>query len=331
MKSNIEIYKSPDGATQVEVKFEEETVWLSQKMMSELFDKDSDTIGLHLKNIYIESELDEEATAEFFSVVQSEGKRQVKRDIKFYNLDAIISVGYRVNSKRGTQFRQWATKRLKEYLLEGYSINQKRLAERNLELQHLKAGISILRRSIEQQARSLNDAKELAALLDGFSHGLSLLDDYDHERLDQSGNTSRSAIRIEADEYRQLVKAMRSEFSSELFGKEKDGSFDSSASQIYQSFGGSEHYPSLEEKAAMLLYLVVKNHTFIDGNKRIAAACFLYFLEKNGLLYMPSGETIISDDALASITLFIAESKPDEMRTVKQVVISLLNRKGNKK
>ncbi len=175
MINQIEIFQANDNQIQVQVRFDKETVWLSQKMMAELFNKDSDTIGLHLKKIFAEMELEEMATTEYFSVVQIEGRRKVARDIKFYNLDAIISVGYRVNSKRGTQFRQWATTRLKEYLMEGYSINQKRLAERDMELQHLKNGISILRRSIEYQAKSLADAGSLAALLEQFSTGLSLL------------------------------------------------------------------------------------------------------------------------------------------------------------
>jgi death-on-curing family protein len=330
MSNQIEIFQTADNQIQVDVRFNHETVWLSQKMMSELFSKDSDTIGLHLKNIYLEEELDESATSEFFSVVQVEGKRKVTRDIKFYNLDAIISVGYRVNSKRGTQFRQWATKRLKDYLVDGYAINQKRLDERNLELKHLKNGISILHRAIKEQAQTVTDAGNLAGLLEQFSAGLLLLDDYDHETLDVKGKTSRKTIHVSKDRYLTLIDAMRNEFSSDVFGKPKDTSFDSSINQIYQSFSGNELYPTLEEKAAMLLYLIVKNHSFVDGNKRIAAACFLYFLEQNGLLYNQSGDAIISNDALASITLFIAVSKPDEMETVKKVIISILNRKGSK-
>lgn len=328
MNNQIEIFQSSDNQVQVHVRFDHETVWLSQKMMAELFDKDSDTIGLHLKNIYQEEELDESATTEFFSVVQVEGKRKVNRDIKFYNLDAILSVGYRVNSKRGTQFRQWATKRLKDYLVDGYAINQKRLEERNLELKHLKEGISILHRAIEHQAKTLDDAKNLSGLLEQFSAGLLLLDDYDHETLDQKGKTSRKTVSIAKEQYLNLIESMRTEFSSDVFGKPKDDSFDSSINQIYQSFGGVELYPTIEEKAAMLLYLIVKNHSFVDGNKRIAAACFLYFLERNGVLH-PEGknEPIIDNHALAAITLFVAVSKPAEMETVKKVLISILNRR----
>lgn len=210
--------------------------------MADLFEKDTDTISLHLKNIYQEGELDESSTTEEYSVVQPEGKRKVKRHLKHYNLDAIISVGYRVNSKRGTQFRIWATKRLKDYLVQGYAINEKRLAQKEMQVQHLKTGIQILGRAIEQKA------------------------------------------------------------------------------------GEQDVYPTLEEKAAMLLYLITKNHAFADGNKRIAAACFLLFLKTNNLLKNAKGEQIISNEALASLTLFVAASKPEEKETVKRLLISVLNR-----
>jgi len=320
--NEIIIYQSDDQQVQVEVRFEDETVWLNQDHLSLLFQRDQSVISRHISNIFKEGELEPESNMQKMHIPNSD------KPVVYYNLDVIISVGYRVKSKRGTQFRQWATKRLKEYLVEGYAINQKRLEERNLELQHLKTGIAILRRAIEHHAQNLDDAGHLAGMLEQFSGGLSLLDDYDHETLDDTGKTKRKAVIIDAAEYLKLIDAMRSEFSSDLFGKKKDTGFESSIGQIYQSFGGTEMYPSVEEKAAMLLYLIVKNHSFIDGNKRIAAACFLYFLERNGLLYHKSGETIISNEALASLTLFIAVSKPKEMQTVNQVAISLLNRKA---
>jgi death-on-curing family protein len=325
--SEIVIYQTTDNQAQVEVRFKNETVWLSQKMMADLFNKDSDTIGLHLKKIYAEGELDEKATTELSSVVQAEGSRKVTRRIRFYNLDAILSVGYRVNSKRGTQFRQWATARLKDYLVEGYAINQKRLAEKNLELKRLKDGIGILHRAIENEARSLADAGSLASLLDRFAAGLSLLDDYDHKTLDAKGKTERVAVQIGADEYRALVRGMDASFGSSIFGMEKDQGFDSAVRQIYQTFNGKDLYPTLEDKAATLFYLVVKNHAFVDGNKRIAAACFLYFLERNGMLTLSDGRNLIDNDTIAALTLFVAVSKSDEMETVKNVVISILNRK----
>lgn len=320
MNNQIEIYKTPDGNTEIEVQFDKDTVWLNQIQIADLFLRDRTVITKHINNVFNEGELDKKSNVHFLHIANSD------KPVAFYSLDVIISVGYRVKSKHGTQFRQWATSRLKEYLVEGYAINQKRLQERNLELQHLKTGIAILRRAIEYQAQNLDDAEHLAALLDQFSGGLSLLDDYDHETLDKTGKTKRDAVIIETAEYQNVIDAMRNEFSSDLFGKEKDTGFESSIRQIHQSFDGTEMYPSVEEKAAMLLYLIVKNHSFVDGNKRIAAACFLYFLERNGLLYRKNGDTIISNEALAALTLFVAVSKPEEMQTVKQVAISLLNR-----
>jgi len=322
MENQIEIFTSIDNQTVVQVRFEQDTVWLNQKQLGDLFDKDSDTISVHLKNIFLEEELDENSTTELFSVVQKEGTREVKRNIKFYNLDAIISVGYRVNSRRGTQFRQWATKRLKDYLIEGVVINEKRLAQKNKEIQVLHDGIRILSRAIENQATN----NENYAWLHQFSVGLQLLDDYDHESLDEKGIHTKKAEYPSMAEYLELVEKMRGDFNSDVFGKEKDGGFDSSVNQIRQGFGEQDVYPSIEEKAAMLLYLVVKNHAFVDGNKRIAAACFLMFLERNGLLYANPEQPIISNEALASLTLFVATSKADEMETVRRLLISVLNR-----
>ncbi|MDQ6479198.1 virulence protein RhuM/Fic/DOC family protein [Dyadobacter sp. LHD-138] len=321
MENQIEIYQSGDGETQIEVKFEQDTVWLSQKQMSDLFDKDTDTIGLHLKNIFNEEELEAPATTEDFSVVQQEGKRQVKRIMKFYNLDAVISVGYRVNSKRGIQFRRWATQRLKDYLIQGYAINEKRLAQKQQEVQTLKNGIRILSRAIETQ---IGDPD--TAWLDQFAKGLELLDDYDHENLDQKGRNTHPANYPELPDYQNIIEAVRSEFESSVFGKEKDDSFKSSVAQISKGFGDVDFYPSIEEKAATLLYLIIKNHSFVDGNKRIAAACFLLFLEVNDLLKSKDGDLLISNEALASLTLFTAASKPEEMDTVKMLIISVLNR-----
>lgn len=321
--SQIIIYQNDDNQAQVEVRFENETVWLNRQQIALLFDRDIKTIGKHINNVFHDNELEQVSVVANFATTATDGKTY---QTEYYNLDVIISVGYRVKSKRGVQFRQWATKRLKEYIVEGYSINRKRLEERNLELTHLKNGISIICRAIENQAQSLADAGNLVKLLDDFSGGLSLLDDYDHNTLDASGKTRRETVDIGISEYRSLINAMRNEFSSELFGREKDNGFESSIKQIYQSYGGTELYSSLEEKAAMLLYLIVKNHAFVDGNKRIAAVCFLNFLERNGILYKKNGVPIISEDALAALTLFIAVSKPDEMKTVIKVIISILNR-----
>jgi death-on-curing family protein len=324
MDNQIEIYQSIDNNTVVEVRFTDNTVWLNQKQLGELFEKDTDTIGFHLKNIYFEEELDEISTTELSSVVQNEGKRTVKRTVKFYNLDTIISIGYRVNSKRGTQFRQWATKRLKDFLIEGISINEKRLEQKNKEIEVLHDGIRILSRAIEEKALTSSGYEWLHR----FSVGLQLLDDFDHETLDSIGNHKENIAYPSLIEYSELVKEMRLGFSSNLFGKLKDGGFDSALHQIEQSFGDIEIYQSIEEKAAMLLYLIVKNHAFVDGNKRIAAACFLLFLNKNELLFTSVNHSIISNEALASLTLFVASSNAEEMETVKKLLISVLNRKG---
>lgn len=236
----------------------------------------------------------------------------------------IISVGYRVNTKQGTQFRIWATSKLKELLVQGYVLNEKRLAQKDQELKVLKDGIHILNRAL--QNKPVNNT---SAWLLNFAKGLSLLDDYDHEKLDAKGNTVRPTNYPSLTDYWSLVEMMRKEFDSAVFGKEKDQNFRSSIAQIGKGIGTEDFYPSLEEKAAMLLYLVTKNHSFVDGNKRIAAGCFLLFLERNGMLYNSDYSTILSNEALASLTLFIASSKPEEKETVKRLVISVLNR--NKK
>ena len=319
--NQIEIYKTDDNQTEVEVRFEENTVWLSQKQMGELFEKDTDTIGLHLKNIYKSGELQELSTTEDSSVVQKEGKRMVRRKTKFYNLDAIISVGYRVNSKRGVQFRQWATQRLKDYLVQGYAINKKRLAQKQQEVEYLKTGIRIVSRAIEE---ATND--ETRAVFRLFSKGLTLLDDYDHETLDNAGTTKQEFVYPSLHDYMKLIHSMYSEFKSDLFAQPKDDSFQSSVAQIKQGFSGKDLYPTLEEKAANLLYFITKNHSFVDGNKRIAAACFVYFLEQNNALLKSDGTPVIDNNTLAALTLFIATSKTDEADIVKKLVVSILNR-----
>ncbi|MDP4619130.1 MAG: virulence protein RhuM/Fic/DOC family protein [Sediminibacterium sp.] len=321
MKNKINIYTTPEGKANIEVQFEGETFWLSLNQMASLFEKDKSVISRHLSNIYKEGELDKSATVAKNATVQNEAERQVKRKIEYYNLDAIISVGYRVNSKRGTQFRQWATQRLKEYLIEGVSINEKRLEQQNKTLQTLHDGIRIISRAIENKASTNN-----VEWLNTFSLGLKILDDYDHELLDKKGINTKAPIYPSIIDYMELVDKMRPEFNSDVFGKKKDDSFESAISQIQQGFANEDLYSSIEEKADILLYLIIKNHAFIDGNKRIAAACFLLFLNHNELLYNKSGTLIISNEALASVTLFVAASKPEEMETVKNLLISVLNR-----
>ena len=320
-QNKIEIYQSKNNQTVVEVKFDTETVWLSQKQMALLFDKDVRTINEHIKTIYTTAELNKKPTIRKFRIVRQEGKRKVSREIEHYNLDMIISVGYRVNSKRGTQFRIWATQQLKDYLVKGYAINEKRLEQKQQEVLHLKTGIQILSRAIE--AKNENHENEV---LNIFANGLELLDDYDHETLDTKGNTQKETVFPTYKNYISFIEQMYSDFESDVFAKPKDDSFHSSINQIAQIFDGQELYPTIQEKAANLLYYIVKNHSFVDGNKRIAAACFLYFLDKNKALINKKNETIISNEALASLTLFIATSKSDEDSIVKRFVMSILNR-----
>ena len=325
-KGEIIIFQTPEGKTELEVKLERETLWLSQYQLANLFETDRTSIIKHIKNIYETSELPEDTTCAKFAQVQKEGKRSVTRQILYYNLDMILSVGYRVNSKRGTQFRIWANNILKEYLMKGYALNEKRLSEREAELQTLKTGIQLLERSIFNQAQMLGQAKTLVNIIADFSNGLGILDDYDNERLDPGGLTEKEAAGISYKECKGIIGQITDEFNSALFGQEKDKSFQSSIGQIYQSFSGKDLYPSIEEKAAVLLYLIVKNHSFVDGNKRIAAAIFLYFMNKNGMLYRHDKTTLIDGNTLASVTLMIAESNPSEMETVKRIITSILNR-----
>ncbi|GMU87427.1 MAG: hypothetical protein AMXMBFR48_26680 [Ignavibacteriales bacterium] len=322
--SEIVIYKSPENQSQVEVTFEGETFWLTQIQIAELFERERTVVSKHLRNIFREGELDETVVCANFAHTTKHGAikgKSQKTMVKYYNLDAIISVGYRVNSVRGTQFRQWATQRLKDFLVQGYAINEKRLAEKQQQVAYLKSGIRILSRAISEQA-----IKEDSNILAIFAKGLALLDDFDHEELDSNGKTFRETIYPDTKEYLEIISQMQSSFSSEVFALPKDQSFYSSVSQIAQSFNGEDLYKSIEEKAATLLYLIVKNHSFVDGNKRIGAACFLYFLEKNNLLYTIDQSPVISNDALAAITLFVATSKTEEMDSVKKMVISILNR-----
>lgn len=315
MENQIEIYQSPDGII-FNVQLSNETFWLSQEQLTVLFEKDQSVISRHLINVFKEGELVKESNMQKMHIPNSD------KPVTFYNLDVIISVGYRVKSIRGTQFRQWATKRLKDYLTEGVAINEKRLEQKNKEIQVLHDGIRIISRAIEDQV--INN--ENYAWLHQFSVGLQLLDDYDHEALDEVGKHTKNAAYPTMAEYLNLVNQMRLEFNSDVFGREKDESFDSAINQIMRGFGEQDVYPSIEEKAAMLLYLVIKNHAFVDGNKRIAAGCFLLFLERNGILYTNAGQTIISNEALATLTLFVAASKAEEMETVKKLLISVLNR-----
>jgi len=327
--SNIEIYQSRDGQTEVQVRFENETVWLSQKQMSQLFDKDTDTIGLHLRNIYKSGELDEISTTEKSSVVQLEGRRNVKRNIKIYNLDAIISVGFRVNSKRGIQFRIWANKLLKEYLIKGYSLNERKLNEQNVQLKELQNSVKILGNALAFKTLSSEESIGLLKIISEYAYALDILDQYDYQSLEITDTSGKETYQLTYNEaIKQILVAKKAHGNSDLFGHEKDKSFQSSVATIYQTFGGVDLYPSIEEKAANLLYFITKNHSFSDGNKRIAAFLFLYFLERNGILFEKNGSKRIADNTLVALTLMIAVSKPEEKDTMTKVIVNLINKKN---
>jgi prophage maintenance system killer protein len=325
--SEIEIYQSEDGITEVQVKFEKETVWLTQKQMAHLFDKDADTIGLHLRNVYKSGELEQEATTEEYSVVQQEGKRRVKRKLNLYNLDAIISVGYRVNSKRGIQFRKWATQKLKEYLIKGYAINEQRLAQKNEQLKELQKTVRILDKALNYKTLSNPESIGLLKIITDYSYALDILDQYDYQNLEINNISEKELFHLTYEDAIKQIQIVKENYgNSDLFGHEKDDSFRSSIATIYQTFEGIELYPSVEEKAANLLYFITKNHSFTDGNKRIAAFLFLYSLEKNGILFNEFGNKRIADNTLVALTLMIAVSKPEEKETMIKVIVNLINK-----
>jgi len=326
-EDKIVIYQTEDGQTQIDVRLEKETVWLTQAQMAELFQTDRTSIVRHINNIYKVEELEREATCAKITQVQTEGKRRVSRNIPYFNLDMIISVGYRVNSKRGVKFRQWANKVLKEYLVKGYVVNQRIHSKQIAELRQL---VQMVGRTIQNQQLDAND--ENRALFDivvNYTYALDTLDDYDYQRLAIGETTQEEKFHATYDNAMSAIKSLRDKFGgSSLFGNEKDESFKSSIGQIYQTFGGVDLYPSVEEKAAMLLYLVTKNHSFSDGNKRIAATLFLWFLNNNGILYREDGSKRLADNTLVALTLMIAESKPEEKDVMVKVVVNLINQKN---
>lgn len=322
----IIIYQSADGITTVDVKVEKETLWLTLNQIADLFERDKSVISRHFRNIYDEGELDRGATVAKNATVQIEGERKVDRDIEFYNLDAIISVGYRVNSKRGTQFRIWANKILKEYLVKGYVINEQKLKEQSEQYHSLKQAVGLLGNVLKNKELTSDEATGLLKVVTDYTYALDILDKYDHQQLTVEGTTDQQLFVATYQEAMQAIKDLKDKFGgSSLFGNEKDDSFKGSIGTIYQSFGGVEFYPTVEEKAANLLYFVVKNHSFSDGNKRIAAYLFVWFLEKNGILYRQDGSKRIADNALVALTLMIAESRPDEKDMMVKVVVNLIN------
>ena len=321
-KGEIVIYTSQDGHVSLDTRLENETIWLTQIQIADLFNVKRPAISKHMKNIFESGELIEDSVVSILETTANDGKTY---NVAYYNLDMIIAVGYRVNSKKATQFRIWATNILRDYLTKGYVVNEKQLQSQKEKIEALKTTVSLLSRSLTNQIETIDEAQNVARLLENFAQGLDLLDDFDHKTLDNQGHTQKEVVRISTDEFLNVVNEMKSEFASDVFANPKDDSFESSVNQIYQTFGGQDCYPTLEEKASMLLYLITKNHSFSDGNKRIAASCFLYFLDKNGILYK-DGLPIIDNGTLFALTILIAESNPKEMETMKQIVVSVLNK-----
>lgn len=319
LNDKIIIYQTIDGQTSIEVKLEDETVWLSANQMATLFDRDEKTIRKHINNVFSEGELGKENNTHFLRV---DG---VKQPVAFYSLDVIISIGYRVKSQRGTQFRIWANKILKDYLVKGYAVNKALTEQRYTELKQL---VTVLGRTVKaQEALTSEDALNLVEVVTDYAYALDTLDRYDYQQLAVEQTTNEIKFHATYEGAMQAIEELKEKFGgSQWFAHEKDDSFKSSIGQIYQTFGGQDLYPSVEEKAAMLLYLVTKNHSFSDGNKRIAATLFLWFMAGNGILYNPDGSKRIADNTLVALTLMIAESRTEEKDIMVKVVVNLINK-----
>lgn len=322
--SEIVIYSTSENLTQIEVTFESETVWLSLNQISELFDRDKSVISRHLKNIFESEELDRISVVAKNATTAIDGKTY---EVDYFNLDAIISVGYRVNSKQGTQFRQWATQRLKDYLVQGYAINEKRLQEASGKFQDLKNAVKLAAKAGNAEALTSVEAQGILGVIERYAYALETLDKYDHQKL--TIETAFEETEIQKLNYENAIEQIRIwrnfQKAGNLFGNEKDQSFKSSLETIYQTFDKTDLYPTLEEKAAHLLYFVVKNHSFSDGNKRIAAGLFIYFLSLNNKLLNDFGTKRIGDNALVAITIMIAESKSEEKDIMVKLVVNLIN------
>lgn len=319
LNDKIVIYQTADGQTSIDVKLENDTVWLSANQMAILFDRDEKTIRKHINNVFSEGELEKENNTHFLRV---DG---VKQPVAFYSLDVIISVGYRVKSQRGTQFRIWANKVLKEYLIKGYAVNKALTEQRYTELKQL---VNVLGRTVKaQEALTSDDALNLVEVVADYAYALDTLDKYDYQQLAVEQTTNEAKFRATYEGAMKAIEELKEKFGgSQWFAHEKDDSFKSSIGQIYQTFGGQDLYPSVEEKAAMLLYLVTKNHSFSDGNKRIAATLFLWFMAGNGILYNPDGTKRLADNTLVALTLMIAESRTEEKDVMVKVVVNLINK-----
>ncbi|HBS86815.1 MAG: cytochrome C biogenesis protein CycH [Bacteroidetes bacterium GWF2_38_335] len=325
--SDIQIFRTKDGKTEIQVTLENDTVWLNQYQLESLFETNRTSLNKHILNIYKSNELDSDSTCAIFAQVQKEGDREIKRNIKFYNLDVIIAVGYRVNSIRGTEFRMWANKILKEYLIKGYSINEKLIRKQNEQLKELQNSVKILGNVLSYKPLTNDESTGLLKIISDYAHALDILDQYDYQKLEIKDTSGKEIYQLSYKEAITQIALVKKAFAnSELFGREKDESFRSSITTIYQTFGGMDLYPSIEEKAANLLYFITKNHSFSDGNKRIAAFLFLYFMERNNILFDKKGNKRIADNTLVALTLMIAVSKPEEKDVMVKVIVNLINK-----
>lgn len=315
----IIIYQPEEGAATLDVRLTGETLWLSLNQIADLFERDKSVISRHLRKVFDEGELERSSVVAFFATTAADGKTY---QVEYFNLDMILSVGYRVNSRRGTQFRIWATNVLRDHLVRGYSANARRLAE-------LRQSLRLVEHALEASPVSADEATALLRVVTDYAYALDLLDDYDHQRVAAQATQTGLAVGISYDEARGVIGQLRAKFgASDLFGREKDDSLHSSLNAIMQTFDGHDLYPSLEEKAAHLLYFLVKNHSFVDGNKRIAAALFLWFMEKNAMLRRADGTRRIADNALVAITLLIAVSEPAEKGVIISMVVNMINRRN---
>lgn len=323
-KTQIEIYRIEDGKTEIAVNLINDSVWLNMSQIVELFERDKSVISRHINNIFKEGELQKKSVVAKNATTASDGKTY---QVDYFNLDVIISVGYRIKSKRGTDFRIWANKILKEYLIKGYSINERRLSQQIKQLDDLKQSIKVLENVVNQKELTSDESIGLIKIISDYAYALDILDQYDYQTLKIQQTSGKETYQLTYEEAINQIRLVKEKYgNSDLFGREKDKSFNSSVSTIYQTFDGQDLYPSIEEKAANLLYLITKNHSFSDGNKRIAAFLFLYFMEKNGILYDNQGKKRIADNTLVALTLMIAVSKMEEKDTMVKVIINLINR-----
>ncbi len=322
--SNIEIYKTESGETAISVRLEKDTVWLSLAQLVELFQRDKSVISRHLSNLFKERELERVSVVAKYATTASDGKVY---QVDFYNLDVIISVGYRIKSLQGTQFRIWANRVLKDYLIKGFSINEIKISQQKEQLKELQNSVKILGNALNYKALSNDESVGLLKIISDYAYALDILDQYDYQTLEIKDTSGKATYQLTYEEaFKQIMLAKKVHGNSDLFGREKDESFRSSVASIYQTINGTDVYPSIEEKAANLLYFITKNHSFTDGNKRIAAFLFLYFLERNGILFDADGNKRIADNTLVALTLMIAVSKSEEKDTMIKVIVNLINR-----